>query len=78
MKKMQTVMNKPVYLGISILGFSKILMHEFPYDFVKQKDSEKAKFCYMNTSRLIVYIKKGDISKDIAKNVENRIDASNY
>ena len=29
MKKMQIVMNKPVYLGLSILELSKILMYEF-------------------------------------------------
>ena len=29
MKKMQILMNKPVYLGISILELSKILMYEF-------------------------------------------------
>ena len=78
MKKMQTVMNKPVYLGISILGFSKILIHEFPYDFVKPKCSEEAKLCYMNTSSLIVHIEKDDISKDIAENVETIIDTSDY
>ena len=30
-------MNKPVYLGLSILELSKILMHEFRYDYVKPK-----------------------------------------
>ena len=30
-------MNKPVYLGISILEVSKILMYEFWYDYVKTK-----------------------------------------
>ena len=28
-------MNKPVYLGLSILELSKILMYEFWYDFGK-------------------------------------------
>ena len=30
-------MNKPVYLGLSILELSKILMYEFWYDYVKPK-----------------------------------------
>ena len=30
-------MNKPVYLGLSILELSKILMYEFCYDYVKPK-----------------------------------------
>ena len=29
MKKMQILMNKPVYLGLSILELSNLLMHEF-------------------------------------------------
>ena len=28
-------MNKPVYLGLSILGLSKIAMYDFYYDYVK-------------------------------------------
>ena len=43
------VMNKPVYLGLPILELSKILMHEFWYDYVKPKHGEKEKLCYMNT-----------------------------
>ena len=30
-------MNKPVYLGLSVLELSKILMCEFEYDYVKPK-----------------------------------------
>ena len=30
-------MNKPVYLGLSILELSKLLIHEFWYDYVKPK-----------------------------------------
>ena len=30
-------MNKSVYLGLSILELSKILMYEFWYDYVKPK-----------------------------------------
>ena len=37
-------MNKPVYLGLSILELSKILMYEFWYNYVKSKYGEKPKF----------------------------------
>ena len=30
-------MNKPVYLGLSILELSKLLIYEFWYDYVKPK-----------------------------------------
>ena len=46
-KKTEIPMNKPVYLGLSILELSKILMCEFWYDYVKPKFGEKAKLCYM-------------------------------
>ena len=42
MKKTEILMNKPVYLGLSILELSKILMYEFWYDYVKLKYGEKA------------------------------------
>ena len=50
-------MNKPVYLGLSILELSRILMFEFWYDYVKPKCGRKAKLCYMDTGSFIVYIK---------------------
>ena len=37
MKKIKVKMNKPVYLGMSILDLSKTLMYEFWYDYVKPK-----------------------------------------
>ena len=38
-------MNKPVYLGLSILEISKIVMYEFSYDYIKPKYDKKAKLC---------------------------------
>ena len=70
-------MNKPVYLGLSMPELSKILMYELGYDYVKPKYGEKAKLCYMDTDSFTVYIKTGDIYKDIAEDVETRFDTSN-
>ena len=39
-------MKKPIYLGLSILGLSKIVTYEFWDDYVKPKFREKSKFCY--------------------------------
>ena len=49
MKKTEIFMNKLVYLGLSILELSKILMFEFWYDNVKPKYSGKTKLCCMDT-----------------------------
>ena len=37
MKKTPKLINKSVYLGLSILELSKIVMHEFWYDYMKPK-----------------------------------------
>ena len=37
MRKTKVKMNKPVYLGLSILEISKTLMYEFWYDYIKPK-----------------------------------------
>ena len=34
--KTKVKMNKPIYLGLSILDISKILMYEFWYDYMKK------------------------------------------
>ena len=40
-EKPQILMNKPVYLGSSILDLRKIIMFEFSYDYGKPKYGEK-------------------------------------
>ena len=49
MKKTKVKMNKPVYLGLSILEISKTLMYEFCYDYMKPKYDDNVKSCYMDT-----------------------------
>ena len=51
---------------------SKIVMHEFWYDYVEPKYSENAKLCYMETDSFIAHVKTDDIYKDIPKHVETR------
>ena len=52
MNKTQILMIKPVYLGLSILEKSNIVMYKFWYNYVKPKYGEKAKFCYLETEIL--------------------------
>ena len=66
-EKIQIFLYKPVYLGLSILELSKIVLFEFWYDYVKLKYGEKAKFYDMDTDSFIVYIKAEDIYAEISK-----------
>ena len=71
-------MNKPVYLGLSILEINKTLIHEFWYDYIKPKYQNNAKLCYMDPDSFIINIKAEDFYEDIGDDVEKRFDTSNY
>ena len=76
MKKVK--MNKPIYLGLCILEISKITMYEFWYDYVKNKYGDKVNLCYTDTDSLVMNIKTNDFYKDIAQDVNERFNTSNY
>ena len=61
MRNTEKLMNKPVYLNLSILELNRILMHEFCKTKIKGKSN-------------VFHRKRNDIYKEIAKDVENRFD----
>ena len=77
-KKTKVKLNKPIYLGLSKLEISKILMYEFWYVYMKPKYNDNVRLCYMDTDSFIMNIKTNDFYKDIANDVENRFETSNY
>ena len=78
MKKTKVKMNKPVYLGLSILEISKTWMYEFWYGYIIPKYQNNVKICQMDTDSFIIHTKTEGFYKDIADNVKNRYDTSNY
>ena len=78
MNKTKLKMNKPIYLGLTILDISKILMYELWYDYMKRKHGNKVKLCYMDTDSFVMSIKTNDFYKDIVNDVDKRFDTSNY
>ena len=78
MRKIKAKVNKPMYLGMEILDISKILMYEFWYGYLKPKYGERIKLCYMDTDSFNLFIKTKDFYEDIADDVEERFDTSNY
>ena len=72
-------MNKPVYLGSSVLYLSKTVMYEFWYDYVKPKHGRMQNFViWIQTDSLYIYIKTKDIYKDVAEDVGTRLDTSKF
>ena len=78
MKKTKVIMNKPVYLVMSILDISRILMYGFWYDYIKPKYENRAKLCYTDTDSLMFHIITEDFYEDIVVDVERWFDTSDY
>ena len=78
MKKTSLTMNKPVYLGMSILDLSKNLMYDFYYNYIKPKYGNKVKLLFTDTDSFLFEIQTEDFYKDIAGDVRDRFDTSDY
>ena len=66
MRKMQILMNMPIYSDLSILNVIKTVMYEFWYAYLKPKYNENAKVCYTDADGVIVHLEAEHIYKDIA------------
>ena len=64
-------MNKPIYLGLSILDLSKIVMYTFWYDYIKLKYQDNAKLYYMNTDSFINILRLMMFMKILLKMLKN-------
>jgi hypothetical protein len=77
MKKTKTILDKPIYVGMSVLDLSKLHMYKFHYDYIKEKYGDKAKLLFTDTDSLTYHIQTDDLYKDINEN-KNYFDLSNY
>ena len=76
--KTEIKMKKAVYLGQAILDLSKTLMYEFHYEYMRPKYGSKASLCYIDTDSFVYEIEAEDVYRDIAKDLEKRLDTSGY
>ena len=73
----QTIkLNKPIYLGMSILECSKIHMHSFYYDVLKPK-YDNLKLVCTNTDSYVIKIDTHDVYEDL-NDIAEYMDFSDY
>lgn len=71
------VLDRPIYIGFTVLEYAKQHMYQFHYDFIKAKYSDRAELCYTDTDSLLYLIFTEDFYKDIRKNM-SKFDTSNF
>ena len=71
-------MNKPIYLGTSILDISKTLIYDFYYNYIKKKYDDKTDLLMTDTDSLLIEIETDDCYKDISPDVNKWFDTSEY
>ena len=75
--KTKLTLNKPIYVGFSVLDLSKLLMYDWYYNKLKKKYGENCTLLYTDTDSLLVDIKTNDIYKDMSETKED-YDFSDY
>ena len=77
MKKVNIVLNRPTYVGLSILDISKLLMYDFHYNYMKAKYGQNAKLLFNDTDSLCYEIQTEDVYADMASQID-LYDMSDY
>ena len=76
-KRNEILMDKPIYLGFSVLELSKLLMYKTYYDKLQPYfGQENIKLHYMDSDSLVLSIETQNIINDL-KNLEDLFDFSN-
>ena len=77
MQKESVLLDKPIYIGMSVLDISKTLMHEFHHEAIKQRYKNKTKLLFTDTDSLCYFIETADLENDRLEEI-HKYDTSNY
>ncbi|KAK3794857.1 hypothetical protein RRG08_001008 [Elysia crispata] len=75
--KSRLVLNRPVYVGMSILDLSKTLMYDFYYGQLKNQYGDRCQLLYTDTDSLLLEIQTEDVYRDMGQHAE-LYDTSDY
>lgn len=71
-------LDKPIYIGFSVLELSKSHMYDFHYSVIKPLYSQQVQLCYTDTDSYIYAIKTLDFYDDLKRYLLPYFDSSNY
>ena len=71
------LMNRPVYVGFTILELAKLLMYQFHYNHIKETYKDKAQLLFTDTDSLTYHITTPNIYEDMKKD-QHLFDTSDY
>ena len=77
MHKSRLMLNRPVYVGMSVLDLSKHLMYDFYYNQLKKQYGEHCQLLYTDTDSLLLEIQTEDVYKDMGASA-GLYDTSDY
>jgi len=77
MRKEKVLFDKPVYVGMTILDNSKILMYDFYYNDLNKKYGPRCNLLYTDTGSLLMKIQTDDVDKDM-EGQKDLYDTSDY
>ena len=78
-KKGRVKLDRPLYIGSSVLDISKLVMQRFFYDKIKKWWGEKVQLCATDTDSFILHIETEDLYEDLKDPEINAcFDFSNY
>jgi hypothetical protein len=75
--KVKQVIDKPFYVGFTVLELSKLLMYEFHYNVIKAKYGDKAQLLFTDTDSLMYEIETENVYEDM-KQMGDHFDCSGY
>lgn len=74
----QVILDKPIYIGFTVLELSKAHMYNFHYNIIKPFYDNRVQLCYTDTDSFIYKIYTNDFYHDLRYNFLQYFDTSNF